>query len=188
MKIKTHNRKRKQAHITALVILVLIIVGGMTYAYATKMGPFSYLQKEKGQLTEDQNKQNIPTEKEQNPTSSPDKKPNQFEEQPASAAEDEDRQLKFTGIINYKAVKDDALVIRSTINTSIDSGTCDLILTHTLSGKKVTKESAVIANPSSSTCEGFDVPLSELSSGTWNIVIKIDSRDVKGNLEDTITI
>ncbi len=87
----------------------------------------------------------------------------------------------LTGAINSKSVSGDYLVIRSTINQFIDSGTCELTLRS--GSKTVSRSVEIIQNPSSSSCAGFDIPVSELSSGQWNIEIKVSS----GNRQMTLT-
>ncbi len=90
------------------------------------------------------------------------------------------------GIINYKSVVDGNLTLRVTIDQSLTSGTCSLKLTS--AGKTVTRSAPVITNPSSSTCEGFSVPVSELSSGQWTIEITVTSGNRTGTFKDKVTI
>ena len=92
----------------------------------------------------------------------------------------------LTGIINYKSVADGNLTLRVTIDQSLTSGTCSLKLTS--AGKTVTRSAPVVANPSSSTCEGFSVPVSELSSGQWAIEITVTSGSRTGTFKDKVTI
>lgn len=92
----------------------------------------------------------------------------------------------ITGSINHKSVTGGNLVIRSTINQSLSTGKCDLTLT---SGQKiVTKSSSIIQNPSSSSCEGFDIPISELGTGKWSIKIIFSSGDATGSMSSEVTI
>ncbi|QQS17665.1 hypothetical protein IPL44_01315 [Candidatus Saccharibacteria bacterium] len=92
----------------------------------------------------------------------------------------------LTGVINYKSVVDGNLTLRVTIDQSLTSGTCSLKLTS--AGKTVTRSASIITNPSSSTCEGFSVPVSELSSGQWAIEITVTSGNRTGTFKDRVTI
>ena len=92
----------------------------------------------------------------------------------------------LTGVINYKSVVDGNLTLRVTIDQSLTSGTCSLKLTS--AGKTVTRSASIITNPSSSTCEGFSVPVSELSSGQWTIEITVTSGGRTGTFKDKVTI
>jgi len=92
------------------------------------------------------------------------------------------------GVINFKSVANDMLTIRATINQSISAGTCSLTLTRTTDKKQVLKSAEIVQNPSSATCKGFDVPVSELGSGKWNIVIEVTSGNKTGKISGEITI
>ena len=105
---------------------------------------------------------------------------------PSYEGESVDNSQTLTGVISYKSVVDGSLVIRTTINQMLGSGTCSLTLSN--GQKTVTRSSAIVQNPSSSTCEGFSVPTSELGSGAWNIKIEASSDNRTGTLSDNINI
>ena len=92
----------------------------------------------------------------------------------------------LTGFINYKAVVGNALSLRVTIDQSISSGVCALTLSS--NDRTVTKTVPVVQNPSSATCEGFSIPVSELGSGKWDISLTITSDDRAGTFKDSVTI
>lgn len=92
----------------------------------------------------------------------------------------------LTGVINYSGVADGKLIIRTTINQAISSGSCRLALTS--GAKSVSRESGIVPNPSSASCEGFDVPTSELGSGNWSITITITDGSRSGELKGSVTI
>lgn len=125
--------------------------------------------------------------KEQNPTST-NKPAREQEKQNNKQYEGSpvDNNNTLTGLINYKGLSGGELVIRTTIDQAISLGTCQLKLTN---GQKVVTKTAPIAqNPSSSTCQGFNVPLAELGSGNWNIDITVVSGERSATLTSTITI
>lgn len=95
---------------------------------------------------------------------------------------------QLTGVINYKSVADGKLVIRNTINQSISGGSCEMVMTHQSTRKVVTKNAPIVVNPHSSTCQGFDISTSELSSGSWDINITITGDGKKGTLKDSVSI
>lgn len=92
----------------------------------------------------------------------------------------------LTGAITSKSIQGSNLVIRNTINQLISSGVCELTLTS--ASKTVTKSAEIIQNPSSSACAGFDVPVSELGSGQWDLKIKVTSEDKELILNDKVNI
>lgn len=78
------------------------------------------------------------------------------------------------------------LQIRTLIDSVTASGTCTLKITK--GSAVVTKTAAVQALASGSTCMGFDVPLSELSAGSWNINVLFDSTNAKGSATQSVNI
>ena len=106
--------------------------------------------------------------------------------QPPYEGDDANNSASLTGVVTYKSVVDGKLLIRTTINQILDSGTCELTLSN--GQKTVTRNSGIAPNPSSSTCEGFDIPTSELGSGTWKIEIKISGDDKTGTLTDSVNL
>jgi len=94
----------------------------------------------------------------------------------------------LSGTINYKAVTDDKLSIRVTIYQPLDTGTCVLTLVRTSDGKRISNTTQVVENPSSSTCNGFDIPVSELGPGTWNITTTITSGSKTGTITGEVSI
>jgi len=63
------------------------------------------------------------------------------------------------------------LQIRTLINGVNDNSKCELIMSN--ANKSITKTAGIQALASSSTCQGFDIPVSDLSSGEWTIKINI---------------
>lgn len=79
------------------------------------------------------------------------------------------------------------LYVRTLIQTLTSSGTCTLTMTGPAS-KLYVATSGVQALPSTSTCAGFNIPLSSLSLGIWTISIKFTNTAVKASISKEITI
>lgn len=80
----------------------------------------------------------------------------------------------ITGFITSANVSSSHLVIRMTIDQYLsNAGNCTLSISNNTSTK--TYFAPTFNNPSSSTCQGFDIPLSELSRGKWNLKITVDA-------------
>lgn len=95
---------------------------------------------------------------------------------------------KLTGTITYSAKAADKYRIRVNIDQFLKlPGTCKLTV---LSAGKVvyTDSVSVISNPSSGTCEGFDIPLSRLTSGDYDLKIEINANQKTGIIEGRATI
>ena len=79
-----------------------------------------------------------------------------------------------------------AYQMRYLISALADSGTCTLTLTR--NGQTVTKTAGVQPQSSTSTCRGFDVPVSELAPGQWQAVMTFDNDSLHGTTTSTITV
>lgn len=95
---------------------------------------------------------------------------------------------KLTGTITYSAKAADKYRIRVNIDQFLKlPGTCKLTV---LSASKVvyTDSVSVISNPSSGSCEGFDIPLTKLPSGTYDFKIEVNANQKTGIIEGEATI
>lgn len=95
---------------------------------------------------------------------------------------------KLTGAITYSTKTDDIYRIRVNIDQFLKlPGTC--MLSVTSAGKVVyTDYVNIISNPSSGSCEGFDIPLTKLSPGEYDIKIEINANQKTGIIEGKVTI
>ena len=77
--------------------------------------------------------------------------------------------------------------IRVNINQFLKlPGTCKLTVT-SASTVVYTQTVSIISNPSSGSCEGFDIPLSSIPSGNLNIKIEVNANQKTGLIEGRIT-
>lgn len=190
-------RVQKKSHKKALVItivslVVVLAVGAGAYAL---FSPFD------NPASDNSSEKSTSASKKDTSINSDDsaKKPNSTDKDSATLEHEAEKNIQpsyegnntnsnegLTGVINYSGVSDGKLIIRTTINQAISSGSCQLTLT---SGTKtVTRESGIVPNPSSASCEGFDVPTSELGSGNWSITITITDGSRSGELKGSVTI
>lgn len=168
------NRKKpsiKKRIFLVLVVLLLVAGGILGYLYAVKAGPFDEPVQETKTSTSKDGKDGSSTPQtdgdlgvnppeESDPTSNSVKNPPADETPPSDS---KDFQITFAH------VNGDTFQIRTLIAKVTSSGTCKLTMT---SGSRSYSASAgVQPMASSSTCKGFNVPMSSLSSGTWRISI-----------------
>lgn len=95
---------------------------------------------------------------------------------------------KLTGAITYSAKTTDKYRIRVNIDQFLKlPGTCMLSV---ISAGKVmyTDYVNIVSNPSSGSCEGFDIPLTKLSPGEYDIKIEINANQKTGIIEGKVTI
>ena len=93
---------------------------------------------------------------------------------------------QLTGALTYAGVNGGILMIRVNIDQYLDSGTCRLSLE---GGTEYSDVANVVGGAATSTCEeGFDIPVSELASGTYKIIIDLNSGDRKGTIEGEVSV
>ncbi len=121
--------------------------------------------------------------------SSPDKTPKQYE-QPKEKQDDSTTKTNssLTGAINYLSISNGTLLIRVTIDQRLDSGNCNLTLTHNTTGAVVKRTASITANPSSATCRGFDIPTSSLKPGKWKILVDLSGNGQSGKISGSVSI
>ncbi len=76
--------------------------------------------------------------------------------------------------------------IRALISELLNTGNCSLKLTK--GATVVLKTAAVQALSSTATCQGFDIPTSELSNGSWHLTLTVTSGDRTGTAEYDMSI
>ena len=109
------------------------------------------------------------------------KTPEQYEGQDVNQLD------KLTGTITYSEKSGDKYRIRVNINQFLKlPGTCKLTVT-SASTVVYTQTVSIISNPSSGSCEGFDIPLSSIPSGDLNIKIEVNTNQKTGLIEGRIT-
>ncbi len=82
---------------------------------------------------------------------------------------------------------DTTLQIRTLIQTVTNSGTCSLSMKST-QGATYTASVGVQAQSSTTTCKGFDIPLTYLTSDTWTISITFSSNSLIASTSGEVTI
>ena len=96
-------------------------------------------------------------------------------------------QPAITGYINRLEKTSNNLMILLTINQFLNTpGNCYLTISN--GAKSLSYQAPTITNPSSSSCEGFTLPLSDFSSGEWSIDIKVTSGEKSGHITGKVTI
>lgn len=94
-----------------------------------------------------------------------------FDEQQSSTQDTPEIPSTFSTQLTTATVQADILYVRNEIEGIHTEGTCKLTLTKNSS--VVTLSSGLQALPKSSTCKGFNVPVSDLSPGVWSIKIEV---------------
>lgn len=167
MKIKNVSNKRIYIFIALAVFLIAAAVAAYTYVQSNQSS----------QRTAENSKQSddINYEKpapEQIETGN-DKKTETIEKDTASPQPTSSLNISITA----SQQNGDVFQIRTLIDNAIANGTCQIDLTQ--GSKKVTRTAPLQALASSSTCQGFDIPTSDLGVGTWNFTLSATTADGK---------
>lgn len=91
--------------------------------------------------------------------------------------------------LDITSVNQDAttLRIRTIVQTISSSGNCTISMKGP-SGKSYTDKVEAQPLPSSSTCKGFDIPISSLSTGDWTVTINYEDASVTGSATKEVSV
>ncbi len=172
-----------------ILILIIMIVLTLFALYLNQLWPFNVVKKQ----TEDQTTIKINqtdgfknSSSNQQQSQKSDNKEAKNIKPEVIQQEGQPNQSTISAVINSKNIVNDRVSIRVTISQYLSKGKCNLTLSK---GPLEYKETAnIIPNPSSSTCAGFDIPVSKLDPGNWKIKININSEDKSSMISDELEI
>ena len=93
----------------------------------------------------------------------------------------------LTGAITYLSKNQDKLTVRVNIDQYLSGGTCVLKLA-TAGHTPLAYQAPIVSSASTATCQGFDIPLSDLTPATWQVSIELFSGDRTGLITGEVTI
>lgn len=179
------NSMKKRTTIIAIIAIIIIIGAYLATAYAVRMFPFAYVNTTYDPGTHVINEQKTKTEEDAI---------NELNQNPDSKIDNEQADTPDAPTVNASTGKKEAAVLitnsgvfNGTVSASgfvtnvVESnGTCTY--TFTSGGNKIVKQSSVLSNPSSTTCETVSFPVSELTtSGVWSVVLSYLSPESSGS-------
>lgn len=183
------NKFPKKLIIT-ISLAILLVGAALTYIYAFNGNLFGWKTAQNtptttnyGPATSDQQKNGttIKTNSSASPGASGSDQPSAPTPIPGSA------QKGVAVTITAANQNGSTLQIRALIGAVENTGTCTLTLSQT-GQQTVTKTSGTQALSSTSTCQGFDIPTSELSTGVWHITITYNSPTLTGATTKDVTV
>lgn len=192
-KMKSIKKATHRKRTLVIILAVLVVIAGSYTAFAavSKTGPFAPApvannsdstnydpptdeQKEAGDKTSDEAKTNDPTTEQPTPTKPTD---NTAPDTPSGSTVD---------VTMNMGGNTSVFQLRAQIQ-SLKSGTCTL--TMKMGEKTVKKTAPTQAMSSYSTCQGFNIPRSELPAGTWHVTLSFKgSSNVTGKTTATKTL
>ena len=180
------RRRKSQKWIIGGLILVLLVAVGVGAAVIWNNEHQESKQEDKTEMTkeekaEDAEKKDSETEEEYSERMAEQKKVKQYE------GEDPNKAEELTGAITYAGVNNGVLMIGMNIDQFLSEGNCTLSL---MRGGDViySADAKIIAEVSTSTCDGFNIPVSGLDSGPTEIVIKLSAGGKTGAIRGEVDI
>lgn len=179
--MKIQKKSYKKILIVSSVALALTLLSYATYAKTQERWPFKTGKPEASETSSNDTSNDNPSTDKTNDKESTDSSSINSNQSasPKTPTENESTSDNSSGtpvtITSVQTIGSDVRV-RSLIETVTNSGSCDIVFEK--NGKTVRQNSGIQALASSSTCKGFTIPVSQLSSGIWHITLKVTT---KGN-------
>ncbi len=168
------KRKRNKKWIYWIVVLVFFVLAGTVVYYVWD----SYF-RDKSEQSSEQRTEQVEEKKTEEIDEKEDgnvvekKKVEQYDGEDPNMADD------LSGVVTYAGVSGDKLMVRLNIDQYLDSGSCELVLEKD-SSVVYNSVANVISNVSTATCEGFDVPISEIGTGHYVINVNVSAGEKSG--------
>lgn len=176
------RRRRSKKWISWIIILVLLILAGVVCFLV-----FENYFKDKEVLGEDE-KPETPLDIEEEITEEKkEEEPAKKEEVVKYEGDNPNNLSEITGVITYAGVSGDSLMIRLNIDQFLDGGECMLLLS--TAGNVVYSNTVnVVDSATTSSCDGFNIPMSLLESGYYNITVEVESGAKKGKINGEVNL
>lgn len=186
MKInKVKNNKNKKTTLVVVSLILLVIISGVVYA--TSQGFFNQKSNSKatinlGPATDEEKKEGNNTKSStvnpEDASSGSTKNTDPHSQPPTPSTVSVQTSVSSQNGTTYQ--------LRYLIESVLNGATCTLTLKN--GSIVVTKTSKTQALPQSSTCQGFDIPTSELNPGTWEMTLVVAGENVTGSTSSTIKV
>ena len=165
-----HSFQYRPLRFTAITtgIIALAALGWLTYAYSQQQWPFSALAANSATAPQNTINYSEPT-KDQIATGALAKEQaaKNATTQPTTPSNNSSIPVSFTSVQPGETV-----YIRTLIGTVTSGATCSLTMSGP-NGKSYTASVGIQALSNSSTCQGFNMPMSNLAPGKWTITVKV---------------
>lgn len=174
------KRKRDFRWIKWLLFLVLLGVA-ITVVVLVKNNYFSEKQENTVRQSENSDK---PEEK---PNEDKLEEQKQEEKVPQYDGESPNKSETLTGLITYADIINEELVIRVNIDQFLQSGNCNLTMSRN-GATYYTQSVGIQESVTTSTCDGYKIPVSELSKGDFQVEIDLESDGKSGKIVGRVRI
>ena len=183
------RRRRSKKWISWLIILVLLIAA-IIVAYQVWDNYFN--DKKESETSKETDKEET---KKEEPKNEPEEnhgvdggEQTKKEETVQYEGENPNTNSELTGAITYAAVSGNNVLIRINIDQYLSSGSCEIRLVKEGDLNVYSDVANIVNSASTSTCEGFNIPLSKVGSGNYVIYVNLKSGDKSGTINGEVNI
>lgn len=187
--MKLPQTKSKKIILISLAVATVLALSAVTYVYAFNGSIFGWNNKTRtvndvdyGNATDEQTKAGSEI-KDNNQSDDPNKVGS---DKPLDPKSNNSEKNTVPVAISAAGQNGSVAQIRTLISATVNDGTCTLTLTQ--GTKSVTKTADIQSLPSSATCKGFDIPVSELSAGKWQVTVTYENSTIKSSASGSITV
>ncbi len=185
MKIKKTNRISRQITVFCLIIVLALVAGSLLYVYAFKGNLFGW---EVTKNSADNSSINYSTATKEEQQAGAQAKAGSNNDTPPTPKTVTGSTKKNVQIaITAANLNGSTLQVRTLISAVADAGTCTLELTRE-GHQTITETAGSQALASTSTCQGFNIPVSGLAVGTWHILVEYSSSTLAGSTSQDVVI
>ena len=177
MRIHQPSQHRPLRYVViATTVVVLALLGWLYYAYSQQQWPFPAPTPDSTNTPQNTVDYGAPTDEQISAGAAAKEQAinNSTPNPTAEPATPSSIPVSFTSVQPGETV-----YIRTLIGTVTSGATCSLTMSGP-SGKSYSASAGVQALSSSSTCQGFNIPMSSLSAGTWKITVTVTDGSATG--------
>jgi len=191
--IPVNKKKFPKKIIIASSIVAAVLVASVTYVYAFNGNIFGWRSHQESSNTSEYNP--ATPEQQQSGTDIKDdtvneqedaSKPTTGTDTPTSPVDQGSAKSTITVDITSVNQTSSTYQIRTLIGAVTNDGECNLSLAR--NGTVISKTSQVSALAKTSTCQGFDIPMSDLTAGTWQLSLTFSNTSLTGSVTKSIVI
>ena len=177
-----HKKNNDSNFHIVYIFLILIFVAGITFLTLSMFVPKKQSENTQNTTVNETEQKAKKEESQNNNSETNNQTPKQNEDEP----EADEKSLNAS--ITMNEVSDGKYRLRVTVYELLESGNCSLHM-ESSRGDTVDRTAKIInAGASSSSCEGFDISTSGISSGSYNFSVKITSGERTKTLTGVIQI
>ena len=181
------KRKRSKKWISTLIFILLLVAAGVVcyFVWDAYFRDRKTPEPDNNTVVVDDKTKGAEEKKDNNKES--EEKYKEKEETQQYEGTDPNSNEYLTGAVTHAKVSGDKVIIRVNIDQYLSGGTCELRIKN--NGSEVYSDSAsIIDSASTSTCEGFNVPLDSVPAGYLDILITLNSGEKTGSINGMVEV